>query len=62
MSVEWVKKKRGFSYIYTATGIPNAIVDRRGYGLSSAMGKSVTFEGRPFASVEEAKQYAEEKA
>ncbi len=58
--MEWSKKKRGCATIHTAPGIENAIVDRRGYGLASSMGKSITFQGRPFTSVEEAKQFAEE--
>lgn len=56
---EWKKAKKGCATIHKSDRLPNAIVDRRGFGLAAAMGRSITYQGRPFASVEEAKEFAE---
>ncbi|XHE12368.1 hypothetical protein PCC82_11265 [Agrobacterium deltaense] len=57
--MDWKKSKKGSAIIHKSDRLPNAIVDRRGFGLAAAMGSSITYQGRPFASVEEAKEFAE---
>ncbi|MBO0129209.1 hypothetical protein [Agrobacterium burrii] len=57
--MEWKKSKKGSATIHKSNRLPNAIVDRRGYGIAAEMGKSITYQGKPFASVEAAKEFAE---
>lgn len=57
--MEWKKKSKGSAHIYTCDELDHAIVDRRGYGIASAMGHQVSFMGKPFKDVDSAKSYAE---
>lgn len=56
MTYVWKKKSKGSAHIYTAEGIPHAVVDRRGLGLVF----SITYRGRLFSRIDEAQRYAEE--
>ena len=54
----WTKKAKGSGFIYTHPDADGAVVDRRGYGINAAAGANITWQGVPFASVDEAKKAA----
>lgn len=58
---KWKAKSVGTAIIYTRKGIDNAVVNRRGWGINSALGYNITFEGKAFPSVDAAIVYAEKK-
>ena len=51
---EWVKKKRGWSTIWTHPKLDHAIVDTNGYGLFAR----ISYKNHLFDSVKEAKKFA----
>lgn len=51
---EWVKKRKGCAIIYTHPTLDRAIVDRKGFGA----GPSITYDGKAFDTVMQAKEYA----
>jgi hypothetical protein len=53
----WIKKRRGWSDIWTHPMLIHAIVDTRGFGQNPR----ISFEGIVFSSVKEAKSFALEK-
>lgn len=55
--MDWKRSKKGRAFIYTCEGIPHAIVDRQGLGISD----SITFKGEAYDTVEEAKEVAEKE-
>jgi len=59
--MKWKRKKKGNADIYIHPAIPQAIVDRKGYGINSSMGNTITFIGKPFKNIPDAKSYAERK-
>ncbi|AQQ02409.1 hypothetical protein B0E33_01390 [Roseibium algicola] len=60
--MNWTKKKKGCAIVYTSPENDHAIVDRRGFGASAAMGENITYRGIAFDSAEAAKKYAETSA
>lgn len=52
---DWVKKKRGWSTIWTHPNSEYAIVDTNGFGLNPR----ISFKGQEFSSVKAAKKYAD---
>lgn len=58
MSDGWVKKRKGSADIYTHPKVENAVVDRRGMGMNSSLGASITYLGMAFPTVREAKEAA----
>ena len=57
----WRQRTKGNAVIYVHEAIPHAIVDRKGHGVNSALGHSISFEGKPFPTVDNAKLFAERK-
>lgn len=58
----WTKKSKGGAHIYSKEGVDGAVVDRRGLGLSAALGHNVTFRSETFADVETAMAFADANA
>ena len=57
----WEKKRKGCADIYRHPTVSFAIVDRRGFGIASAVGGRITYNGQSFKTVDDAKAFALEE-